>query len=338
MNKEPVKFDGNLLEVDNLTVSFKTARGTIRAADGVSFYLHKGKVLGIVGESGSGKSVTSLALMGLLPDTATIETGRVTFDGQDLIQMSGQMSKSEFKSKKRRIRGGDIAMIFQDPMSALNPCYTVEFQLREAIRDVDQMSHDQRRVRCLELLDQVGIPDPTARLSSYPHQLSGGMSQRVMIAMAIASRPKLLIADEPTTALDVTIQAQILALLKDLQKQIQMSMILITHDISVVATQADHILVMYAGQVVEAAETDELIYNPTHPYTEGLLKSMPGTNTEAQFRSILPSIGGVVPDLTARPEGCQFHPRCSRVEENCRKVLPPLIERKNRRVKCHYPI
>lgn len=319
-----------LMKVENLTVSFDTLRGRVRAVDSASFYLKPGKVLGIVGESGSGKSITGLALMGLLPTNAVIESGSILYNGRDLLKLP--------ERQMRAVRGRDIAMIFQDPMSGLNPCYTVEFQLQEAVRAAENLRGHGLRARCLELLAQVGIPDPESRLASYPHELSGGMSQRVMIAMALASRPRLLIADEPTTALDVTIQAQILQLLRDLQNQLGMAMILITHDMGVVAQQAHDIMVMYAGQIMEVGETDDIIFASSHPYTQALLESMPGMQTEASFRSQLPSIPGMVPDLTRRPSGCQFHPRCRHVAANCREILPPLMERKNRRVRCHHPI
>jgi dipeptide transport system ATP-binding protein len=313
-----------LLSVENLRVSFETRRGMVNVIDNLSFSLEKGRTLGIVGESGSGKSVTSLAVMGLLPPTARIPTGTVSFDGRDVLKMS--------EGERQGLRGSRMAMIFQDPMTSLNPSFTVGYQIEEALR-----THGIKgdlRARTIELLKQVGIPDPASRLDSYPHQLSGGMSQRVMIAMAIACEPELLIADEPTTALDVTIQAQILQLLKTIQAERGMGLILITHDIGVVAQMADDILVMYAGHLMEAGPKEDIIRKPKHPYTQALLESLPGSHGLAAFRSRLPTIPGLVPDLLARPSGCQLSPRCPYMIEECTRAVPEarMIERS--RVRC----
>tara|TARA_R110000868_G_scaffold204946_3_gene453146 strand:+ start:12424 stop:13398 length:975 start_codon:yes stop_codon:yes gene_type:complete len=319
-----------LLEVEDLSITFDTAKGPLQATRQVSFKLAQGETLGIVGESGCGKSITNLAIMGLLPDTATVSAKKLHFDGADLQSLSDR----EF----RKIRGAKIGMIFQDPMSALNPSFTVGFQIDETLREhCPEMDKAARAARALELMNQVGIPAPAERLKNYAHELSGGMSQRVMIAMAIACKPKLLIADEPTTALDVTIQAQIMKLLKDLQKEYQMAMILVTHDLGVVAQNADRIQVMYAGEVVESAKSKELLAAPAHPYTDGLLSSLPGKKATA-FRQPLPSIAGMVPDLRARPKGCQFNPRCLKVEDKCKVELPVLTHEQDRQLRCFYPV
>lgn len=302
-----------LLTVENLSVSFETRRGVVDVIQDLSFTLEKGRTLGIVGESGSGKSVTSLAIMGLLPPTAMVTpSSSIRFDGGDVLKMS--------ESERQSLRGGRMAMIFQDPMTSLNPSFTVGFQIEEALR-----THGiggNLRERAIDLMKLVGIPDPATRLESYPHQLSGGMSQRVMIAMAIACEPELLIADEPTTALDVTIQAQILALLKTIQAERGMGLILITHDIGVVAQMADDILVMYAGHSMEFGPKDDVIRRPKHPYTQALLESLPGSHGLAEFRSRLPTIPGLVPDLLARPPGCQLSPRCPYMIPDCQKAVP----------------
>lgn len=301
-----------LLSVENLTVGFETRRGRVRVIEDLSFEVKAGRTLGIVGESGSGKSVTSLAIMGLLPPTAVIESGKINYEGRNLLGANeGEMQK---------LRGGKLSMIFQDPMTSLNPSFTVGFQIEEALR-----THNVKgdlHAQATELLRQVGIPDPELRLSSYPHQLSGGMSQRVMIAMSIACSPDLLIADEPTTALDVTIQAQILTLLKQIQTQRKMGLILITHDIGVVAQMADDILVMYAGHAMEAGPKEDVIRRPKHPYTQALLASLPGSHSLGEFRSRLPTIPGLVPDLLNRPPGCQLNPRCPYVIDACKQAVP----------------
>ncbi|MEK7355006.1 MAG: ABC transporter ATP-binding protein [Bdellovibrionota bacterium] len=314
----------SLLSVEALSVSFETRRGAVHVIQDMSFELKRGRTLGIVGESGSGKSVSSLAVMGLLPPTAKIGTGRGMFDGRDILKLS--------EGEMQSLRGGRLAMIFQDPMTSLNPSFTVGFQIEESLR-----THGVKgdlHAKSIELMAQVGIPDPALRLESYPHQLSGGMSQRVMIAMAIACSPDLLIADEPTTALDVTIQAQILALLKKIQADRGMGLILITHDIGVVAQMADDIVVMYAGHVMESGPKDDVIHRPKHPYTQALLQSLPGSHVLAEFRSRLPTIPGLVPDLFARPSGCQLNPRCPYVIEKCKAAVPPLRQVGPNTVRC----
>lgn len=323
----------SLLDVRDLSVQFETRRGALTAIDRLSFKLEAGRTLGIVGESGSGKSVTSLAIMQLLANTAKISSGSVLFEGRDLLTLS--------EKEMQATRGRDIAMIFQDPMTSLNPSYTVGFQLEEALRIHADASGARdaasRSSKAIELMKQVGIPGPEMRLRSYPHQLSGGMSQRVMIAMAIACSPRLLIADEPTTALDVTIQAQILQLLRDLQKSRNMALILITHDIGVVANMADDIMVMYAGQAVERGAARDVIEKPRHPYTAGLLASLPSAHGLREFRTRLPTIAGLVPDLLRRPLGCQMNPRCEFATDKCRSDLPPDFVEAERMVKCFYP-
>jgi oligopeptide/dipeptide ABC transporter ATP-binding protein len=304
-----------LLSVNNLNVSFRTDEGLVRAVRGVSFDVAKGETVGIVGESGSGKSVTNLAMMGLVPmPPGKIEAGTAMFGDKDLLRSS--------ESELRKIRGRRIAMIFQDPMTALNPLMTIEQQLTEAPRLHLGMSRKEARKRAAEMLDLVGIASPEKRLRDYPHQFSGGMRQRVMIAMALSCEPDLLIADEPTTALDVTIQAQILDLLSDLQKRKGTSIILITHDLGVVAGHCDRVLVMYAGRVVEKAGIDELFASPKHPYTSGLLESLPRFDEAGQDRLL--AIAGQPPDMTKVPNGCSFRPRCPYATEQCREIDPPL--------------
>lgn len=297
-----------LLEIENLTVSFKTSTGPFKAVDGVSLVCDRGEILSIVGESGSGKSVSMLALMGLLPWTATVTADVMRFDGKDMLGLSAQ--------QRRGIIGKDITMIFQEPMSSLNPCFTVGFQIGESLRIHLGMDRKERRKRAIELLNLVGIPAPEKRLGQFPHQLSGGMSQRVMIAMALACNPKLLIADEPTTALDVTIQAQILDLLVDLQNSHDMGLILITHDMGVVAETAERVQVQYAGQKVEEQNVRDLFRDPHHPYTEALLSALPERATR---HGRLPSIPGVVPGQGDRPTGCLFSPRCKYATDRCRQ-------------------
>jgi len=297
-----------LLEIENLTVSFKTSAGPFKAVDGVSLSCDRGEILSIVGESGSGKSVAMLALMGLLPWTATVTADVMRFDGKDMLGLSA--------TQRRGIIGKDITMIFQEPMSSLNPCFTVGFQIGESLRIHLGMDRKARRKRAIELLNLVGIPAPEKRLGQFPHQLSGGMSQRVMIAVALACNPKLLIADEPTTALDVTIQAQILDLLVDLQKSHDMGLILITHDMGVVAETAERVQVQYAGQKVEEQHVRDLFRDPHHPYTEALLSALPERATR---HGRLPSIPGVVPGQGDRPTGCLFSPRCKYATDRCRK-------------------
>jgi dipeptide transport system ATP-binding protein len=311
-----------LLDIRNLTVEFKTGHGWFRAVDGVSLTVDAGEVLAIVGESGSGKSVAMLAVMGLLPWTAKVTADRLDFQGRDLLHMAA--------GERRGITGKDIAMIFQEPMSSLNPCFTVGFQLTEALKTHLDLDKREARARAVELLDSVGIPGPEQRLSSFPHQLSGGMNQRVMIAMAIACGPKLLIADEPTTALDVTIQAQILDLLVRLQKNTGMGLVLITHSMGVVAETAERVSVQYAGQKVEEQPVRQLFADPHHPYTAALLSALP---ERAKARR-LPSIAGVVPGQFDRPPGCLFAPRCELATSLCHATAPKL----NDGALCHYPL
>jgi dipeptide transport system ATP-binding protein len=311
-----------LLEIKNLTVEFKTSSGTFRAVDSVSMNVDAGEVLAVVGESGSGKSVAMLAVMGLLPWTAAVTADRINFDGRDLLNIS--------PDDRRKITGKDMAMIFQEPMTSLNPCFTVGFQLIEAMQTHLDLDKQQRRKRAIELLEEVGIPAPETRLSSFPHQLSGGMSQRVMIAMALACNPKLLIADEPTTALDVTIQAQILELLTSLQKNKGMGLVLITHSMGVVAETAERVSVQYAGQKVEEQSVAGLFATPRHPYTAALLAALPERATGRR----LPSIQGVVPGQFDRPLGCLFSPRCTFATDLCRSTPPKM----NFGALCHYPV
>jgi dipeptide transport system ATP-binding protein len=315
-----------LLEIKNLSVAFQTAGGLFTAVDRVSMDVDVGEVVSIVGESGSGKSVSMLALMGLLPWTAKVSADKLQFDGKDLLQMS--------KGERRSIVGKEISMIFQEPMTSLNPCFTVGFQIGEALKIHLNMDRKQRRERAIELLNLVGIPEPEKRLSAFPHQLSGGMSQRVMIAMAIACNPRLLIADEPTTALDVTIQAQILDLLLKLQEETNMVLVLITHDMGVVAETAKRVIVMYAGQQVEQQDIKGLFTTPHHPYTSALLAALP----ERAESKLLPSIAGVVPGQFDRPQGCLFSPRCQYATELCRTREPVQAGPSLGQALCHYPL
>ncbi len=315
-----------LLEIENLTVEFATAGGAFRAVDGLSLSVDAGDVLAVVGESGSGKSVAMLAMMGLLPWTAKVTADRMTFDGADLLSLTPKA--------RRQVIGKDIAMIFQEPMSSLNPCFTVGFQLGEALKVHMGLDRAARRARSIELLDLVGIPAPEKRLGAFPHQLSGGMSQRVMIAMAISCNPKLLIADEPTTALDVTIQAQILDLLVKLQSETDMALVLITHDMGVVAETAQRVSVQYAGQKVEEQPVKALFAEPHHPYTAALLAALP----ERAATRHLPSIPGVVPGQFDRPAGCLFSPRCTFATDTCRTTPPPRQPARLGSALCHYPL
>ncbi|MGQ4809284.1 Dipeptide transport ATP-binding protein DppD [Candidatus Entotheonellaceae bacterium PAL068K] len=312
-----------LLEVENLSVKF----GSYRAVDRVSLSLTAGTVLGVVGESGSGKSVTMLALMGLIRSPGQVTTERLRFDGIDLTAMRPRA--------RRQITGKEVAMIFQEPLTSLNPCFTVGFQIAETLKAHQGGRAARRRDRAVALLDRVGIPAAASRLRAFPHQLSGGMNQRVMIAMAIACHPKLLIADEPTTALDVTIQAQILDLLLTLQQERDMALILITHDMGVVAETAHQVAVMYAGQVVEQGAATALFKAPRHPYTEALLNTLPERHAS---HSRLPTISGVVPGLYDWPSGCLFHPRCRYADARCRHEPPHLRQVADSLVRCHYPL
>ncbi len=304
-----------LLEVENLTVRFRTDRGWLTAVDDVSLAVGEGEALGIVGESGSGKSVTALSILRLhAAATTRIPTGRVMYGGRDLLKLPVR--------EMRTIRGGEVAMIFQDPMSSLNPVLTIADQIGETLRLHQGMDAQAARKRAVELLEMVRIPDAARRVDDYPHRLSGGMRQRVMIAIAIACRPRLLIADEPTTALDVTIQAQILDLLRDLQAELGMSVILITHDMGVIAEFARRVMVMYAGRVVETAPVSELFRSPMHPYTDGLLSAIPKLDVDVRR---LPAIPGSIPDPTAVIPGCRYSPRCPEVRESCRRDNPALL-------------
>ena len=315
-----------LLEIRNLSVAFATRNGAFKAVDSVDIVVDANEVLGVVGESGSGKSVAMLAVMGLLPWTATITADAMNFAGTDLRTLSAK--------QRRDIIGREIAMIFQEPMSSLNPCFTVGFQIGESLKTHLGMDKAARKVRTLELLNQVGITDPERRLSAFPHQLSGGMSQRVMIAMALACKPKLLIADEPSTALDVTIQAQILDLLLKLRQETNMGLVLITHDMGVVAETADRVIVQYAGRQVEQSPTRELFRDPHHPYTHGLLAALPERATGRR----LPAITGVVPGQFDRPPGCLFAPRCPFAFERCHKESPPQAAVNLGRALCFTPL
>ncbi len=325
-----------LLEVKNLTVEFSTSRGPLQAVQNLNFSIEPGEALGIVGESGSGKSVTSLAIMDLLPSQGRVVSGEITFSGAKSGERINLLTLPE--AQRQKLRGGFVSMIFQDPMSSLNPSFKVGDQIIETIRAHRGGSKSSLKPRALELLHQVGISDPETRLEAYPHQLSGGMNQRIMIAMAISCDPKILIADEPTTALDVTIQAQILNLLFHLQKKNKMSLILITHDLGVVSENTDHLMVMYAGQGVEYGSTHEILAEPEHPYTEGLLKCLPSLHVHSKKRQPLPTIGGLVPDLVHRPHGCQLHPRCIYAEPKCQEATPEMRPTVRRFVRCIKPL
>ena len=316
-----------LLDVKELSVHFGDKNTPFKAVDRINYQVAQGEVLGIVGESGSGKSVSSLAIMGLIDHPGRVSAESLQFENTNLLTLESKA--------KRQLIGADVAMIFQDPMTSLNPAYTVGFQIMEALKTHEGGTNKARKDRTLELLRLVGIPDPESRIDVYPHQLSGGMSQRVMIAMAIACRPKLLIADEPTTALDVTIQAQIMELLLELQKKECMSLILITHDLALVAEAADRIIVMYAGQIVEEGIAKDIFREPKHPYTQALLRSLPEF---AEGKSRLESLQGVVPGKYDRPTGCLLNPRCPYATEYCRQVEPQLHHIGSRKVKCHTPL
>jgi peptide/nickel transport system ATP-binding protein len=319
-----------LLEIDDLQVRFATEDGIVKAVDGVSLSVDSGRMLGVVGESGSGKSVSMLTVMGLTRAGNASFSGRAAFEGRDLLTASNE--------ELRRIRGNDIAMIFQDPLSSLHPFYKVGRQLVEAMQAHHDVSKQAALDRAVELLGLVGIPDPRARVNAYPHEFSGGMRQRAMIAMALTNEPKLLIADEPTTALDVTVQAQILDLIARLQRELNMAVVLITHDLGVVAEVTDQIVVMYAGKIVEAAPTDAIFRAPEHPYTWGLLQSIPRLD-RPRDEELIP-IPGRPPSLISLPSGCSFHPRCPYVRERHRRVEPglePVPEDPNHLVACLLP-
>ncbi len=303
-----------LLEVKDLKTYFKTEDGIVKAVDGISYEVFPGETLGIVGESGCGKSVNSLSIMRLLESNAIVQ-GEIKFNGTSLPDLS--------ESDMMKIRGNDIAMIFQEPMTALNPVFTIGDQIEEAIMLHQGKKKDEAHEMAIEMLRKVGIPEPTKRVDEYPHELSGGMRQRAMIAMSLSCNPNLLIADEPTTALDVTIQAQILELMKSLQDEYGMSIVMITHDLGVIAEVADRVVVMYAGKVVEYADAVSLFKNPKHPYTWGLLNAIPRLDIEQES---LYNIPGVVPDPLHFPEGCKFNTRCKFKQERCLKEEPPIVE------------
>jgi oligopeptide/dipeptide ABC transporter ATP-binding protein len=302
-----------VLEVKDLVVEFRTDRGTVKAVNGVNFDVYKGKTIGIVGESGSGKSVTALAIMGLIPNPpGRIAGGEIKFKDKSLVNLA--------PAEMRKIRGNKIAMIFQEPMTSLNPVYTIGNQIEEVVElHQPHLNKHERAAKAVEMLKLVGIPSPEKRVKEYPHQLSGGMRQRVMIAIALSCEPDILIADEPTTALDVTIQAQILELMKKLQKELGMGIILITHDLGVVAETCDQVSVMYCGQIVESADVKTLFKHPQHPYTKGLMNSIPSfDSTKSQKKERLQTIEGMVPSLFNLPAGCNFQDRCNRVTETCK--------------------
>lgn len=313
-----------LLSVRNLKTSFFTHVGEVKAVRGISFDVNEGEVLGIVGESGSGKSVTSLSIMGLLQYPGRVVDGEILFGGDDLLAYS--------KDQMRKVRGKEIAMIFQDPMTSLNPVYTIGNQVMEMILEHEKMNKHQARERAIEMLKLVGIPAAEKRIDSYPHEFSGGMRQRVMIALALSCNPKLLIADEPTTALDVTIQAQILSLIKKLNRQFGMTTMLITHDLGVVATICDKVAVMYGGLIMESGSVEDIFYRPRHPYTMGLLGSIPHVDGGEKQRLI--PIDGTPPDLINPPSGCPFHARCRFCMNVCTEEMPPYYDEDKHRAMC----
>lgn len=314
----------NILEVKDLCTSFFTEDGEVKAVDGVSFSVPAGKTLGIVGESGSGKSITSLSILRLIQSPGKIKSGQVLFGGKDLLKLSDK--------DMRKIRGNEISMIFQEPMTSLNPVFTIGEQISEVYRIHRNLSKKEAKEKSIEMLKLVGIPSPEKRIDQYPHELSGGMRQRVMIAMALACNPKLLIADEPTTALDVTIQAQILTLIKELQQKLHMSVIFITHDLGVVAETCDYVAVMYCGKVVEYADVKTLFKNPQHPYTVGLLNSLPRHDID---QDELIAIKGNVPSPFEMPKGCAFAPRCPHASTICHTKEPELVPHlENNEIRC----
>ena len=313
-----------LLEVKNLSTEFKLKRGTVRAVDDISFTIDKGEILAIVGESGSGKSVTSLSIMGLLQKPGRIADGEIVFKSQDLNKLS--------QKELQKIRGNQISMIFQEPMTSLNPVWRIKDQIMESIMTHMKVSKKEALARTIEMLDTVGIPSPAERANDYPHQMSGGMRQRVMTAMALSCGPELLIADEPTTALDVTIQAQILELLYRMREKFQMAVLLITHDLGVVSEAADRVIVMYCGKIVEEADVKSLFAHPLHPYTVGLLQSIPQIDDESD--EPLYMIKGMVPNPLRMPKGCPFSDRCDRCLERCTQEMPELQEIDGHKVRC----
>ena len=307
---------GRLLTIEDLRINFNILAGTVRAVDGVSFHLDQGETLGVVGESGCGKSVTAMSLLQLIPmPPGELVGGRAEFEGGDLLRLNSHQI--------RQVRGNRISMIFQEPMTSLNPVFTIGNQIKESIQLHQRLNAHQAEEKAVEMLDLVGIPDPRRRVGEYSHQLSGGMRQRVMIAMALSCNPALLIADEPTTALDVTVQAQILELMLDLQARINMSIMMITHNLGVIAEVASRVIVMYCGKIVESADVHSIFHKPLHPYTRQLLASVPHLGAE---QSRLQEIPGMVPSLYALPPGCDFHPRCAEAAEGCKLRSPELTE------------
>ena len=318
-----MKDDEILLEVSGLKTYFQDRKGQVPAVDGVDFILRKGETLGIVGESGCGKSVTSMSILHLLPPKGRIVDGTIRFKGRDITHLP--------PAEMAKLRGKEIAMIFQEPMTSLNPVYTVGYQISEMILRHEKVSKKEARARAIEMLRLVNIPAPEKRIDEYPHELSGGMRQRVMIAMALSCNPELLIADEPTTALDVTIQAQILDLKRTLKQTLNTSIMMITHDLGVVAEMSDYVLVMYAGMVMEYSDVRSLFADPLHPYTQGLLKALPRMG-ESQEKLYV--IDGVVPSLYELPTGCRFWPRCAYATERCKHEIPALYEVEGRKIRC----
>jgi peptide/nickel transport system ATP-binding protein len=325
--ERPPGADGHLLDVRDLRVEFHTPDGVARVINGVSLHLDPGEALAVLGESGSGKSVTAQAIMGILDSPpGHISGGQILYQGRNLLTLDA--------NERRQVRGKEIAMIFQDALSALNPVFTVGYQIGETLRHREEMSKQDARERAIELMDLVHIPDARQRVRDYPHQFSGGMRQRVMIAMALALQPRILIADEPTTALDVTVQAQVMDLLANLRHEFDMALMLITHDLGVVADVADRIAVMYAGRIVEHADVHALYAAPAHPYTKGLLESIPRLDAKG---SMLRTIPGLPPNLLRPPTACSFHPRCPYVQEICRSVDPPMLDLGDDRTSaCHF--
>lgn len=324
LNPDGIEAVEMLIEVKNLVTEFKGKHGTAKAVNGVSFGINKGEILAVVGESGSGKSVTSLSIMGLLQENGRVSQGEILFNGEDLLKKS--------EAEMQAIRGNRIGMIFQEPMTSLNPVYRIKDQIMECIMTHNKISKKKALERTIEMLRIVGIPSPEQRANDYPHQMSGGMRQRVMIAMALSCNPDLLIADEPTTALDVTIQAQILELINNMRKKFNMSVLLITHDLGVVSETADRVIVMYCGQVVETAQVSSLFKNPMHPYTLGLLNSIPSMEDESD--GPLYMIKGMVPNPLNMPSGCPFSDRCDRCMEKCKKSAPCLYPAGDHMVRC----
>ncbi|SKC86154.1 ABC transporter ATP-binding protein [Maledivibacter halophilus] len=312
-----------LLQINNLKTYFFTDEGVVRAIDDVSFSLKRGETLGIVGESGSGKSQTALSIMQLLENPGKIAGGEIIFEGKNLLNKT--------KKEMRKIRGNEIAMIFQEPMTSLNPVYTIGNQIMENIKLHQKLNKKEAREKTIEMLKLVNIPAPEKRIDEYPHQMSGGMRQRVMIAMALSCNPKLLICDEPTTALDVTIQAQILTLINQLKSKINTSIIMITHDLGVVSQVSENVLVMYAGKAMEYGKVKNIFKSPLHPYTEALIRSIPTIGNKQRRLSV---IKGMVPNLKNRPEGCLFAPRCEYAKDICKKSMPEIVDIKGQKVRC----